>query len=178
MFWSLGVSSPEDLTLSRRVGSSCLLISSPLFPLLFFPSPFPPHHLAQETELCWLEALVPFRAAVSEAGFWGSLCLSAPPILPASPAHLRSPALPLPPALPSSPSVRDYLIPPAGPLRSRWLDFSCLWLAVPFLTSPADPKIEKKEDMFLGVGREWWGGGWVTSSISESTGSFVVGWGF
>lgn len=68
-------------------------------------------------------------------------------------------------------------MPPAGPLRSRWLDFSCPWLAVPFLTS-ADPKMEKKEDMFLGVGRECWGGGWVTGSASESTGSFVFGWGF
>lgn len=185
-FWILGVSSLDDLTLPRRV-RSCLLISCPLCPLLFFFSLFPPHHLTQDTELHWLGALVPLWAAVSKLAS-GAPCVSAHcPSFPL-PLHLRCPPIPLPPGLPSSPSVGDYLTLPAGPPSSRWLDFSCPWLAVLSLTSPADQKVEKKDDVFLEVAengggrRQTWAAGQESpdcrlGSASESTGSLVVGWG-
>lgn len=90
----------------ERVGS-CHLIGRPVFPLLFFSS-LSHHTVMPRRQSCTcLGSLVLFWAAVSKAGFWGCLCLSALPFLPTSPHHLPSPSMPLPQAHQVTPGSGD-----------------------------------------------------------------------
>lgn len=126
-------------------GNGCeiqaFLDSSSVF---FFPSLHPSlqSYLGVKVHRPW--PLVPFWAAVSKAGFWGYLCHSVPPLLPASLHLLFSLPIPLPLGSPSSPRVREYLKPLAGPPSSMWMDSCWPWLAVPSLTSPADQRRNEK----------------------------------
>ena len=121
----------------ERVGS-CHLIGRPVFPLLLFFFPFPPHRHAQETEL-YLPGL---PGAILGCSFKGRLlgllvsqCTPFPSHFPTPPAFPINATSTGPP---SNPRVRGYLKALASPPSSMWMDFGCPRLSVPPLTSPVD----------------------------------------